>query len=70
MRLIINFFFIKIILFVRTLGSMQLCKISQESGLMSNFASLSKIINFHFGHCGPLGINETSYLTLIAWLFV
>ena len=46
----------KIILFVRTLGSKQLCKISQESGLLSNFGSLPKIRNASFGHCGPLGI--------------
>ena len=47
----------KIVLFARTLESTQLCKISQESSLLSNFGSLSKIRNACFGHCGPLEIN-------------
>ena len=47
----------KIILYARTLGSIQLCKILQESDLMSNFFSLLKIRKAHFGCCGPLGIN-------------
>ena len=46
----------KIILFTRTLGSMQLCKISQEFGLMANFTSVLKIRNAHFGQYGPLAV--------------
>ena len=55
-RLTIHVFLMKIILFVKILGSTQLCKISQESGLLSNFVNLAKIRIAHFGHCGPLGI--------------
>ena len=47
----------KIVLFARTLGSTRLCKISQESGLLSNFGSLSKIRNARFGRSRPLGDN-------------
>ena len=46
----------KIVLFARTLESTQLYKISQESGLLSNFGSLSKIRNARFGRSSPLGI--------------
>ena len=49
----------KIVLFARTLGSTRLCKISQESGLLSNFGSLSKIRNARFGRSRPLGVNFT-----------
>ena len=48
----------KIILFARILGSTRLYKISRESGLLSNFGSLIKIRNAHFGHCGPLGVKS------------
>ena len=47
----------KIVLFARTLGSTQLCKISQESGLLSNFGSLPKIRNARIGRCRLLGVN-------------
>ena len=47
----------KIVLFARTLESTQLCKISQEFGLLSNFGNLLKIRNAHFGRCGPLEVN-------------
>ena len=46
----------KIILFARTLGSMQICKISQEFGLLSNFVNLPKIENTCFGYYDPLRI--------------
>ena len=47
----------KIILFIRTLGSTRLCKISQEFGLLSNFVSMPKIRNARFEGYGPLGVN-------------
>ena len=47
----------KIVLFARILGSTRLCKISQESGLLSNFGSLPKIRNARFGRSHPLGVN-------------
>ena len=47
----------KIVLFARILESTRLCKISQESGLLSNFGSLSKIKIACFKHCGPFGVN-------------
>ena len=47
----------KIVLFARTLGSTRLCKISQESRLLSNFGSLPKIRNARFGRSRPLGVN-------------
>ena len=46
----------KIVLFARTLGSTRLCRISQESGLLSNFGSLPKIRNARFGRPRPLGV--------------
>ena len=46
----------KIVLFARTLGSTQLCKISQEFGLLSNFGNLPKIRNAQFGRLHPLGV--------------
>ena len=49
-------FLIKIVLFARTLGSTRLCKISQESSLLFNFANLPIIRNARFGHCGPVGV--------------
>ena len=49
----------KIILFARTLGSTRLCKISQESSLLSNFGSLPKIRNARFGRCDPLGVKQS-----------
>ena len=48
----------KIVLFVRILGSTRLCKISQKCGLLSNFGSLPKIRNARFGHCRPLGVKH------------
>ena len=51
----------KIILFARTLGSTRLCKILQESSLLSNFGNMPKIGNARFGHCGPLGIKADLY---------
>ena len=50
-------FKMKIILFARILGSTQLCKISQNSGLLSNFGSLPKIRNARSGCCHPLWVN-------------
>ena len=48
----------KIVLFARTLGSTQLCKISQESSLLSNFGNLPKIRNAQFGRSRPLGVKQ------------
>ena len=48
----------KIVLFARTLESTRLCKISQESGLLSSFGSVPKIRNARFGRCRPLGVNQ------------
>ena len=48
----------KFFLFARILGSTRLCKISQESSLLSNFGSLSKIRNAQFGHSHPLGVKQ------------
>ena len=52
-------FLMKIVLFARTLESTRLCKISQESGLLSNFGSLPKIRNAQFGRSSPLGVKDT-----------
>ena len=54
----------KIVLFARILGSTRLCKISQESGLLSNFGSLPKIGNARFGRCRPLGVNTISKVSI------
>ena len=51
-------FLMKIVLFARILGNTQLCKISEESGLLSNFGSLPKIKNAHFGRCGLIGVKQ------------
>ena len=55
----------KIVLFARTLGSTRLCKISQESGLLSNFGSLPKIRNARFGSSRPLGVNGSLQIKLL-----
>ena len=58
----IHLFLMKIIFFARTLGSTRLCKISQECGLLSDFANLSKIRNSHFGRCGPLEVKGDAHV--------
>ena len=50
----------KIVLFARILGSTRLCKILQESSLLSNFGSLPKIRNARFGRSRPLGAKQPS----------
>ena len=55
----------KIVLFARTLGSTRLCRISQESGLLSNFGSLPKIRNARFGRPRPLGVNPQHSLDFL-----
>ena len=52
----------KIVLFARTLGSTRLCRISQESGLLSNFGSLPKIRNARFGRSRSLGVKTLKTL--------
>ena len=56
-------FLMKIVLFAKILGSTRLCKISQESSLLSNFGNLPKIKNARFGRSRPLGVNPQHFFT-------
>ena len=46
----------RIVLFARILEAHDYAKFHKNLGLLSNFVSLSKIRNAHFGRCGPLGV--------------
>ena len=46
----------KLVLYSSITIELHFHKISQEFDLLSNFGSLFKIRNAHFGHCSPLGV--------------